>query len=166
MSWIARGRTTAHTIADLCSTTTNPKVVDVERSSKQGSQCMGAELSRKSNPEPYEIFLKSHRCTINHTGPSGSMGRALINQMFKRSIENYNIQYHYYIGDGDAKVFKSLLDDLPYKNITVQQIEDVNHYAKRISNRRKRIKDDNKNKILKDSLKINDFVAYIIKFKT
>ena len=168
-SWITRGRTSAHGIADLYSAAIYPKVIDVERSSKQCSQCYGAESTRKSNPEKYEIFLSNHRCKINYTGSSGSMERVLIHQMFKRSITKYNVQYHNYIGDGDAKVYKSLLEDPPYKNVIVQKIEDVNHYAKRLANRCKKLKDQNKDKILRDGLKISGLGRltdkHIVKFK-
>ena len=48
-----------------------------------------------------------------------------------------------------------MLDDPLYKNVIVQKIEVVNYYAKWLSNRCKKIKGDNKNKILKDALKIS-----------
>jgi hypothetical protein len=143
-SWITRGRTSAHSIAELCSTTAKPKVIDIERSSKNCSQCLGAESIRLSNPDKYELFMESHRCDINYSGASGSMERTLIHQLFQRSVSKYQIQYHYYIGDGDAKVHNSLLNDPPYKDVVVKKIEDVNHYAKRLYNRCKKLKDDSK----------------------
>ncbi|CAF3335423.1 unnamed protein product [Rotaria sp. Silwood2] len=53
--------------------------------------------------------------------------------------------------------------------ITKPQIKDINHYAKWLSNRCKNLKDWNKNKILKDGLKISGpgrlTEKHIIKFK-
>ncbi|CAF4130305.1 unnamed protein product [Rotaria sordida] len=168
-SWITRGHSSAHGIADICSTTQRPKVIDVERSSKECSQCIGAQSIRKSNTEKYEIFMRSHQCEVNYAGSSGSMERTLIKDMFKRSISKYNVQYHYYIGDGNTKVHKALLDDPTYENVEVQKIEDVNHYSKRLSNRIKKIKTQNKNKILQDGLKIGGAGRltdqHILKFK-
>ena len=155
-SWITRSHSSAHEVADICSTAKRPKIIDVKRSSKECSQCKGVQSIRKSNPEKYEIFMRSHQCEVNCAGSSDSMEGTLIKNMFKRSISKYNVQHHYYIGDGDAIMHKALLDDPPYEIVEVQKIEDVNYYSKRLSNRIKKIKIRSENKILQDGLKIGD----------
>ncbi|CAF3859946.1 unnamed protein product [Rotaria sp. Silwood1] len=168
-TWLTRGRTSAHGVADLCSTAKISKIIDTERSSKRCSKCMGYRSIREIKPDEYEEYIKNHTCEINYDGASGSMERNLIHIMFKRSITKYNVKYCKYIGDGDAKVFKYLLDDPPYHNLTVEKIEDINHYAKRLLNRCKKLKTENKNKILEDGLKIGGNKRltdqHIVKFK-
>ncbi|CAF1216627.1 unnamed protein product, partial [Didymodactylos carnosus] len=68
-SWITRGHSSAHRNADICSTTKRPKVIGVERSSKECSQCIAAQSIRKSNSEKYEIFVRIHPCEINYAVP-------------------------------------------------------------------------------------------------
>jgi hypothetical protein len=93
----------------------------------------------------------------------------MIHEMFCRSLSKYKIKYTSCIGDGDAKVHKYLTDNPPYSDLTIKKLEDTNHFAKRILRRIKKIKQDNKDKILSDGKKfsgkgrMND--AQAIKFK-
>ena len=83
------------------------------------------------------------------------MEKEMIHEMFSRSISKYEIKYSSYIGDGDAKVHKYLVDNPPYSNVTIKKLEDVNHFSKRMFNRILKVKKANKNKILSDGKKFS-----------
>ena len=60
-------------------------------------------------------------------------------------MEKHSVKYAKYIGDGDEKTFKGILDIDPYHgNPVVIEKECVGHFQKRISARLRRIKKDNK----------------------
>lgn len=42
-------------------------------------------------------------------------------EMFSRSEELYNVKYSTYIGDGDSKTFKGIIDSQPYKDFTIHK---------------------------------------------
>ena len=45
-----------------------------------------------------------------------------VKDMFVRSVENYNVKYTRYIGDGDSATFKGLLDLNPY-DVPIEKLE-------------------------------------------
>ncbi|XP_011343325.1 uncharacterized protein LOC105282795 isoform X4 [Ooceraea biroi] len=62
-------------------------------------------------------------------------------EMFGTSVEKYGVRYVNYIGDGDSKTFKSILDLNPYgDDCTVIKSECVGHVEKRIGTRLRNIK--------------------------
>ena len=83
------------------------------------------------------------------------MEKELIYQMFCRSLSKYDVKYTSFIGDGDAKVHKYLLEHSPYCHVKIKKIEDVNHFTKRMLACINRIKQDNKGTILSDGRKLN-----------
>ena len=72
-------------------------------------------------------------------------------RLFSRSERIYNVQYTKwiksyrfpflilfscrYIGDGDSKVFLRLINNPPYKDISIEKIEDINHFSKKMLHR-------------------------------
>ena len=86
-------------------------------------------------------------------GKSGSMEKEMIHQMFSRSLSKYQVRYGSYIGDGDAKVHKYLVEHPPYDNLLISKLEDTNHFAKRMFARIKKVQQENKHKILSDGKK-------------
>ncbi|CAF1614937.1 unnamed protein product, partial [Didymodactylos carnosus] len=129
-AWLTRGHTSAHGVAALCSTARCPKILDTNWLSKRCSKCQGSESLRQQDPELFEMFKETHDCQINYEGASGSMEKELIHQMFCRSVSKYDVKYTSFIGDGDAKVHKYLLENPPYSDVKIKKIEDVNHFAK------------------------------------
>lgn len=75
----------------------------------------------------------------------------MIHDMFSRSLSKYKPKYISYVGDADAKVHKYLIDNIPFSDVNVKKIEDINHVSKRILARMMKIKQENKNKVLSDS---------------
>lgn len=63
------------------------------------------------NDENYEIHKED--CPINHSGFSGKMEVDSMLEMFRRSKELYGVKYSNFIGDGDAKTFKAILNAEP-----------------------------------------------------
>lgn len=82
-------------------------------------------------------------------------------EMFSRAEDLHNAKYKKYIGDGDTKTFKSLIE----QNAEIEKKECANHVQKRMGSRLRKIKKVNKNidgrgaGKLTDKL-INDLSAY------
>ena len=112
------------------------KVVDLIVKSKL---CMACNRWKgKENTEDFKIWYESHKkeCSCNHSGSSGKMEVDGILEMFTRSDELHDAQYATYIGDGDTKTFKSLLDKHPYGDeLIVRKSECVGHVKKRMGSR-------------------------------
>ncbi|XP_015182595.1 PREDICTED: uncharacterized protein LOC107069635 isoform X2 [Polistes dominula] len=103
------------------------------------SFCGACNKWGKKNTDPieYEIWYESHvdECTINHSGSSSKMEISAITQMFSRSMEKYGVKYLTYIGNGDSKTFKGILDAKPYGDTQVTKKECVGHVEKRMGTR-------------------------------
>lgn len=59
---------------------------------------------------------KGSKKNPNHEGSAAKIEVNGIIEMFKRSEEKYGVKYSHYIGDGDTKTFKNLLEKNPYEN--------------------------------------------------
>lgn len=86
------------------------------------------------NLAEFENWFEEHQeqCTKNHFGSAGKMEVDAILEMFHRSEEKYQVKYTTYIGDGDSKTFKAILDTQPYNDIIVKKKECVGHVEKRM----------------------------------
>ncbi|CAF1283949.1 unnamed protein product [Rotaria sordida] len=149
-AWLTRGHSSVHEISALCSTTKRPKVLDTIWSYKKCAKCQGAESLRHVNPALFKTFQENHECQLNYIGSSRGMEKEMIHEMFCRSLSKYNTTYISYIGDGDAKIHKYLMDNPPYSDINIKKLEDTNHFEKRMLNRIMKVKRENKNMILSD----------------
>jgi len=68
-----------------------------------------------------------------------------IKEMFTRSVQKFGVKYLNYIGDGDSKTYKSILDINPYgDNYPVIKSECVGHIEKRMGTRLRNIKKEKK----------------------
>jgi len=65
-------------------------------------------------------------------------------EMFKRSEELHNIKYLKYIGDGDSKTYKAIVDSKPYEDVIVEKKECVGHVQKRMGTRLRNLKKNTK----------------------
>lgn len=59
---------------------------------------------------------------------------------FSRSKEIYKVKYGNYIGDGDSKTFKAILDLNPYSDFKVMKNECVGYVEKRMGTRLRNLK--------------------------
>lgn len=97
----------------------------------------------KENKDEYLEWYEDHQteCTANHKGSSGKMEVDGVIEMFRRSVEELGVKYKKYIGDGDSKTFKNLLEANIYNNDPkVEKNECVLHVKKRMYRRVKEAK--------------------------
>ncbi|KYN07998.1 hypothetical protein ALC62_01024 [Cyphomyrmex costatus] len=136
-SWAKRGFSSLIGIASLIGKYSK-KIIDI---SVKSSICKACEKwCGKENTIEYSTWYKDHKdnCNANHDGSAGAMEVESILEMFKRSKSLYNVWYEYYIGDGDTKTFKKLLDVSPYGDeVIVKKKECVLHVKKRMFKRAK-----------------------------
>ncbi|XP_012235069.2 uncharacterized protein [Linepithema humile] len=101
---------------------------------------------KKTDSAEYEEWAKNHhnQCQANHEGSSVKMEVDAIVEMFCRSEELHGVKYSNYVGDGDSKTFKGILDCEPYDNFTVCKKECVGHVQKRMGTRLRNLKKNSK----------------------
>ncbi|CAF4741540.1 unnamed protein product, partial [Rotaria sp. Silwood2] len=131
-TWQRRGFKSLHGVAAVLSCNTTPKVLDVKSLSKKCVICTGALSVKNKDPDLYDEIINNHDCESNYDGSSGGMESQGIQDIFKRSISKYQVQYTRYIGDGDSSVMWNLTQHPPYPGIEIEKIEDINHWSKRI----------------------------------
>ena len=51
-------------------------------------------------------------------------------RIFERSVDNYNLRYTTYYGDGDSKSFEAVKHTYP--NVVVKKLECIGHVQKRV----------------------------------
>ncbi|XP_044593326.1 uncharacterized protein LOC123271157 [Cotesia glomerata] len=114
-SWEKRGFTSLLGIVSLIGKYSN-KVIDVIVKSKVCKAC--EKWVGKENTDEYLEWYKDHQteCTANHEGSSGKMEVDGVIEMFRRSVEELGVKYKKYIGDGDSKTDKNLLEANIYNN--------------------------------------------------
>ena len=90
-----------------------------------------------------KIAEKKHEtvCESNHAGSAGKMEVDGVIKMFRRSVLLYQLKYLHYIGDGDSKTYKGIVESQPYgPDITILKKECIGHVQKRMGNRLHKIK--------------------------
>ncbi|KAL7290650.1 hypothetical protein TKK_0015411 [Trichogramma kaykai] len=120
------------------------KIVDYTVQSKY---CKACEYWKKhADSEKYAEWLEAHKLerNVNHEGSSGKMEIDSAVEMFKRSEKLHKVRYAKYIGDGDAKTFKGIIDSKPYKKFNVVKKECVDHVQKRMGTRLRNLNKNNK----------------------
>lgn len=130
-SWAKRGFSSLLGIVSLIGKYSN-KIIDVIVKS---SICKGCQYLAQKDPIEAESLYADHEaeCMANHEGSAGKMEVDGVLAMFKRSLEYFGVKYVKYIGDGDSKTHKKLVDEKPYdgKPDVVKQ-ECVLHVKKRM----------------------------------
>ena len=66
---------------------------------------------------------------------------------FMSSIQNRGLQYTSFISDGDSKSYLEKVASDPYSGVTVQKLECVGHFQKRVGTRLRKRKSENKGKL-------------------
>jgi len=86
--------------------------------------CKSCEFWKsKEGTAEYDEWYEKHQesCQSNHEGSAGKMEVDSVVEMFKRSEKLHGTKYAYYIGDGDSKTFKGIIDSAPYENLIVKK---------------------------------------------
>ena len=127
------------------------KCIDYDVRSKH---CMGRARWRQQNKNTAEYveWKSKHVCPANNSGSSSSMEAASALNMFKRSVEKYNLQYVNYLGDGDSSSFATVQEAQLYgPDIVINKLECIGHIQKRIGSRLRDLKIRYKGQKLTDS---------------
>lgn len=106
-SWRKRGFSSLFGLVTLIGWYTG-KVVDILVKSKY---CKACEFwKKKEDTAEYQEWIETHaeNCQLNHEGSSGKMEAVI--EMFQRFDALHKVKYINYIGDGDSKTFKGILD--------------------------------------------------------
>lgn len=138
-SWRKRGFSSLFGIITLIGWFSG-KVVDIIVKSKYCKTC--EFWKKKEGTEEYNKWLQTHanECQSNHEGSAGKIEVDAVIKMFQRSEQLYNIEYVNYIGDGDSKTFKGILDSDPYADITAFKKECIDHVQKRMGSHLRNLK--------------------------
>lgn len=142
-SWKKRGFNSLFGVTSLIGNATG-KVIDAVVKSSYCKACLNW---KDTNSDEYKLWYEEHEphCTNNHTGSAGKMEVDAVKEMFSSSEEKYGVRYSHYIGDGDAKTFKALLDSKPYgDDFVVKKCECVGHVQKRMGTRLRNVKKEQK----------------------
>lgn len=133
-TWKSRGFSSKIGVCTLIGAESG-KVIDVEVLS---SFCKGCEKN---------VDKSLHDCVKNHEGSAGKMEVIGMLRMFQRSMDQRNVRYSKYIGDGDTKTFCEISKDKPYgDDVTVEKLECIGHVQKRMGTRLRKLKADMKSK--------------------
>lgn len=138
-SWKKRGFKSLYGVTTLINYYSG-KVIDLIVKSNYCQEC--TFWKNKKNTQEYREWYEEHEeeCTKNHEGSAGKMEVDAIIEMFLRSNEKFGVKYGNYIGDGDSKTFKAILDINPYDDFQVIKSECIGHVEKRMGTRLRNIK--------------------------
>ena len=139
-SWKKRGFNSLYGVSSLIGYYTN-RVVDIIVKSSYCKACSVWE-TRKETGE-YQDWLKTHNptCVANREGSAGKMEVDGIQEMFERSEDFHDVQYINYIGDGNTRTYKAIVETMTHE---VTKKECINHIQKRMGARLRQCKKDNK----------------------
>lgn len=143
-SWRKRGFQSLHGIAVLIGFYTG-KVMDVIIKSSYCADCKAWD--KRSGTEEFYNWLIEHedKCQINHNGSAGRMEVDAVVEMFQRSEDLYGVKYKNYVGDGDSKTYKSVVEKKPYgDDFLIVKKECVGHVQKRMGTRLRNAKKGHK----------------------
>lgn len=114
------------------------KVVDAVIKSSFCQACNLWNKKKDDNINEYNEWYETHEetCSINNEGSASKMEIDAVTEMFLRSKEKHGVLYMKYIGDGDSKTFRRILNVNPYGDeATVVKKECVGHVEKRMGTR-------------------------------
>lgn len=134
-TWAKRGYTSLFGVVTLIGKYTN-KILDLVVKSSYCSEC--TYWKRKNGTPEYDMWWDVHKeeCKANHEGSSGKMEVDGMVEMFRRSQALHGVRYTNYIGDGDSKTFKAVLEHQPYGvEFVINKLECVLHVGKRLYKR-------------------------------
>ena len=116
------------------------KCLDCHVLSKHCKACAKWSKADKTSPE-YLEWNANHICPANHAGSSSSMESAGAIQIFKRSVDKFNLQYTKYLGGGDSSSFSAVNQSHPYgADVEIQKLECIGHIQKRVGGRLRALK--------------------------
>ena len=130
-TWQRRGFSSLNGVVSCIS---NGKVIDYEVLTKVCRFCQYWKKFKSS--EEFEEWKIHHNCDINHIGSAGAMESAGVISIFNRSKESRCLRYMRYLGDGDTKSFKDVVNAnaYPEKEPPIKE-ECIGHVQKKVGAR-------------------------------
>lgn len=129
-TWQKRGHSSLNGMITATSFDTG-KVIDVSL------------LSKYCSCDNKENHLAS--CSTNYNGSSGGVEVQDAAETFSRSVNEYNVRYVQYSGDGDSKGFIAVQDLQSYgPGCQIKKLECIGHIQKRMGTRLRKLKSENK----------------------
>lgn len=119
------------------------KVVDLLVKS---SYCKVCEFWNKfEGTTEFEEWQENHKdeCHANHQG-SAKMEVDAAREIFGRSEELHGVKYTNYIGDGDSKTYKGIVDSKPYGDTGIKEKECIGHVQKRMGTHLRKVTKERK----------------------
>lgn len=114
----------------------------------KSSYCADCKAWKKrSGTDEFDDWLIEHedKCQINHSGSAGKMEVDAVVEMFQRSENIYGVKYKNYVGDGDSKTYKSVVEKKPFGDeFEIVKKECVGHVQKRMGTRLRNTKKKHK----------------------
>jgi hypothetical protein len=139
-SWQRRGHSSLNGCVTIISMETG-KVLDVEALTSHCKECKYYEKLDKNSKEYREWKAKHTKCNANYRGSAPAMEPEGALRMFERSVEENNLRYTDFYGDGDSKSFSEVKNTYP--GIEVQKRECIGHVQKRVGTALRKLKKDN-----------------------
>ena len=138
-TWRKRGYSSSYGIVTALSTITG-KVLDVEVMSKDCKEC--TVWRNKEGSQEFHDWWEGHQhlCEANYLGSSASMDASGLLAIFQRSVDNYSVRYTEFLGDGDSKAHRLIVEEGVYGNKEVTKLECVGHVQKRLGSRLRSLK--------------------------
>ncbi|EZA51573.1 hypothetical protein X777_09740 [Ooceraea biroi] len=139
-SWKKRGFSSLYNVTTLIGYYSG-KVIDLVIKGSYYQAC--TYWKSQKNTEEYLQWYEEHKeqCLANHSGSAGKMEVDAIKEMFTRSEEKFEVKYGNYIGDGDSKTYKAILDLNTYgDDFQVVKSECIGYIEKRMGTRLRNLK--------------------------
>lgn len=143
-TWQKRGHTSLSGVVAALSINSG-KVLDVEVLSRN---CIGCKkhANDDKNSQGYLSWKADHEsvCALNYTGSAPNMEPVGATKIFHRSIETRDLQYMQFLGDGDSKSYKAVVESNPYNGTSITKLECIGHYQKRLGTALRKLASDKK----------------------
>ena len=135
-TWMRRGYSSLYGVQTVIAWDTH-QVLDVEVLSKHCPTCSSwssRKASGRVTDAQYEQWQVNHaaNCMISTDVSAPAMESTAVVSLWSRSEERNGLRYVSYIGDGDSKEFKNVVDSRPYGDTAVSKEECIGHVQKQI----------------------------------
>ena len=137
-TWQKRGFSSHNGVVTAISIDTG-KVLDCEIMCRCCKGCTKMQSFRKTNPNHFEIWRASHKCSLNYQGSAPNMEKIGAVKIFECSIEKYSLRYTDFYGDGDSQSF-SAVEKVYGDDKLVSKKECIGHYQRRVGNRLRKLR--------------------------
>lgn len=118
------------------------KVIDTETRSSFCAKC----VQQNNDNTKLSTIAKGHECAKNHDSSPGAMEGAGALVIFQRSESLHELKYTKYLGDGDSKAYKTVVDSRVYGETVIDKLECTGHIQKRMGKGLMNIVKENKGK--------------------